>query len=86
MDDLYTTVKMVGMWFHCLENGELKMEIRTATIKDVDKVIELGSQLSIKEHTYYDNMNLGWMVRIADMRIVYELKMATTFLPIDRKR
>jgi len=31
------------------------MEIRTATIQDVDKVIELGSQLSINEHKYYDN-------------------------------
>jgi len=31
------------------------MEIRTATIQDVDKVIELGSQLSINERKYYDN-------------------------------
>ena len=31
------------------------MEIRTATIRDVDKVIELSSQLCINEHKYYDN-------------------------------
>ena len=31
------------------------MEIRTATIQDVDKVIELSSQLCINEHEYYDS-------------------------------
>ena len=31
------------------------MEIRKATIQDVDKVIELSTQLCINEHKYYDN-------------------------------
>ena len=31
------------------------MEIRTASMKDVDAIIELSSQLSINEHNFYDN-------------------------------
>ena len=37
------------------------MEIRTATIQDVDKVIELSSQLCINEHKYYDNI-VGFLI------------------------
>ena len=31
------------------------MEIRTASMKDVDAIIELSSQLCINEHNFYDN-------------------------------
>ena len=31
------------------------MEIRTASMKDVDTIVELSSQLCINEHNFYDN-------------------------------